>query len=1080
MMKRSKTLTDTKLWQVYLGKVPETDERTVWIKNVYEMAAANLKGVSQEFRNYTLHDETHVLNVLDSMGGLLGDWIEQLTVGEMELLILAASLHDLGMVYTKEEKKLCFEDETKYKDFLRVHCPELIGCIPSDWSEDIQQWYLRTLHPFRVSDVLQNKEWRELFERYPDEIVPQRCVLAVCQAHGEESGELRDNRDLEYLDASDADPLFCALLLRLADLLDFDDTRAPKVLYNYVANSEKSREEWDKHQASSGFRYSKSPSTKELPYKARCKNPIIEHTVRNFLDWVDDELDNCARMQRYCKAGWQQEFPFPRAVLRNEIESDGYMSGDFCLTMDQDRILKLLMGENLYDNRDVFVRELLQNAIDATLLRGQMDDAFIPENSRIDFWEWSDSEGNLWFRIDDQGTGMTLGMLQRYFLKVGNSYYTSQELKRDLRDHSQTKEFRGISRFGIGFLSCFLCGDCAEVSTLYFDSQKNCREKAVLRSSQTLNYGLRLQVTGLTGYYILKNQVEKHPVDSSLPKPDFCDVSGNGGLERNGYRAKPGTSIVIRLKPGKLGALNLRETIEKYLCAARVPVYYNNKRVGRTYAEAMQMIHEIAGEKVYELSPALKKKFDDCFPAVRGKYPKLVMTVIPLDTEENHILPDFSGVIVKYDVYMEQELQWKVKDQNYIISTFFRFSEKSLQVEFNVENARGAVLIRDSKDGSVYSQSRWEDLETKYGFAETEALANILNTFSVCPQIEDELGEVWKPFLGHEDLTNVWITYLNSCCNKYLWFAIDECGCPCLSSIFGNVQNSREIYVYQGVIAGEGQAYGSLQSAHNAMFILDGEWKPAVEVSRSRVVDLPLTLLVAISGILNKYGLLDRGIAIHKNWNTISLQQWREIQNSSVGQWMTQNQGDYIKEIIQTFQKRWEFQGQHSEYVFSIGFRGAKCIMNMYAMACLQDYYLMTINYEKGQVVTFTEKKKAESEDVYDIFPPMIFCKAASEKSRKYICHADSYQRRGITVDHPFIIWLLENSIHLSKHFERQFQQIVECLCEKNAKQIIQEYSIIREQLSSLSNYYGLNTRSLPQISMDDFWSEKVEAECPF
>lgn len=80
------------------------------------------------------------------------------------------------------------------------------------------------------------------------------------------------------------DPLFCALLLRLADLLDFDDTRAPKILYGYVANNEKSRAEWDKHQASSGFRYPNTPSTKELPYKARSKNPIIEHAVRNF--WI--------------------------------------------------------------------------------------------------------------------------------------------------------------------------------------------------------------------------------------------------------------------------------------------------------------------------------------------------------------------------------------------------------------------------------------------------------------------------------------------------------------------------------------------------------------------------------------------------------------------------------------------------------------------------------------------------------------------------------------------------------------------------------------------------------------------------
>lgn len=757
------------------------------------------------------------------------------------------------------------------------------------------------------------------------------------------------------------------------------------------------------------------------------------------------------------------------------------MSGDFCLTMDQNQVLKLLMGENLYDDRDVFVRELLQNAIDATLLRGQMDDAFVPEDSRIDFWEWGDSEGNLWFRIDDQGTGMTLGMLQRYFLKVGNSYYTSMELKRDLRDHGQTKEFRGISRFGIGFLSCFLCGDWVEVSTLYFDPQKNRREEAVLRSSQMVNYGLRLQVTGLSGFYILKSQAENHLADPPFPMSNSCSVSGHSGLERNGYRAKPGTSIVIRLNPGKLGTLNLRETVEKYLCGAKVPVYYNNKRVGRTYMEAMKVVHELAGEKVYELSPALKKKFDDWFPDVRGNYPKLIMTVIPLDIDENRILPDLSGVIVKYEIRFDKELQWKVKDQEYIISTYFQFGKKSLQVDFSVQNVRRIVLVRSSKDRFVHLQRNWIDLENIYGFSETEALANVFDTFSSCPQAEDELGEVWTPFLGHEDLTNVWITYLNSFCEKNLYFTINEYGCPCLNSIFKNTQNSKYIYVYQGVIAGEEQEISSLQSVYSAMFILDGEWKPVVEVSRSKVVDLPLTLLVAICGILNKYGLLNRVDDIHKlkNWNTITLQQWRGVQNSSVGQWMTHNQGDCIKEIIQTFQQRWELQ-HGFEHMHAIGDYGVKHIMYKYAMACLQDNYLMTINYEKGQIVTFTEKKNVESEELYDIFPPMMFCKAASEKSRKYICHADSFKRRGITADHPFIVWLLENSIQINKHFERQFQQIVKCLRTRNAEQIVQEYNIIREQLSSLSNYHGLDIRSLPQISMDDFWSEKNEGECPF
>lgn len=183
---------------------------------------------------------------------------------------------------------------------------------------------------------------------------------------------------------------------------------------------------------------------------------------------------------------------------------------------------------------------------------------------------------------------MTLGMLQRYFLKVGNSYYNSQELERDLREHGYVEKYNGISRFGIGFLSTFLCGDYAEVSTLYFDSKKNRREEAAVESYQTIRYGLRLQVTGLTGYYTLKNQSKHHRPDEDLPAPESFDINTKNRMERDGYRAAPGTSIAIRLDPGKLGVLNLREVVEKYLCGARVPVYYNNERVGQTYEEMMK------------------------------------------------------------------------------------------------------------------------------------------------------------------------------------------------------------------------------------------------------------------------------------------------------------------------------------------------------------------------------------------------------------------------------------------------------------------------------------------------------------
>lgn len=481
------------------------------------------------------------------------------------------------MVYTDEEQKAQYEDTEACKRFLREHYPEFMGSAAEEWTEDMRQWYLRSLHSERVAEVLHNEAWKELISQRPRDVVPLQCIVSVCEAHGYNPSDMDGNHDLDYLNANDVSPLFCALLLRLGDLLDFDDTRAPKVLCGYVGDNEKSIEEWKKHQDSIGFVYPASPSAEALPYRAHCTHPGVEHAIRDFLDWIEVELGNCIRLQKSCRKSWQQNFPFPRTILRNEIESDGYMSGDFCITMDQTKILELLTGENLYDNRDVFVRELLQNAIDATLLRGKMDSDFIPEKSRIDFWEWNDKDGNIWFRIDDEGTGMTMGMLQRYFLKVGNSYYSSKEIERDLRDHHQTEKYYGISRFGIGFLSCFLNGDYAEVSTLYFDPDKNRREEETTNSNMNKHYGLRLKVTGLSGYYTLLNQSQNHFTNEPMPNPGDFVTETSYQQERNGYRKNAGTSIAIRLNPGKLGTLNLKNTVEKYLCGSRVPVYYNKE-----------------------------------------------------------------------------------------------------------------------------------------------------------------------------------------------------------------------------------------------------------------------------------------------------------------------------------------------------------------------------------------------------------------------------------------------------------------------------------------------------------------------
>lgn len=1056
MNTHSKLLKDTELWKIYTAGLPADSPRSAWVHRIYDSAITYLKDVRLKFPNYTLHDETHVLNVLDAMAGILGDQISQLSKGEAELLILAACLHDLGMVYTQEEVQQCFADKKQTREFLRINSPEQLGCPAEEWPEHIRQWYLRWLHPFRLSEVFQNEGWNTLVADWPTEVVPKRCVLAVCQAHGEAPEEFSTGRDMKYLAADETDPLFCALLLRLADLLDFDDTRAPKVLYSYVACNAKSREEWEKHQASGGFRYPKSPSVAKLPYKAHCTNPGIEHTIRDFLDWIDSELNTCARLQQNCHQDWQRRFPFPQSIAREEVESDGYVSGDFLMTMNQNRIMELLAGEELYDKNDIFIRELLQNAIDATLLRLEMDRNFSQEDARIDLWEWNDKEGNIWFRIDDQGIGMTLGMLQRYFLKIGNSYYTSQELKRDLRDHGQMQDYPSISRFGIGFLSCFLCGTLAEVSTLYFDPRKNMEENGLTFAHRTPDYGLRLQVTGMQGYYTLKSQAEQHAVDNSMPAPMGYAQKAVPDLEQRGYRVKPGTSISVKLDPGRLGITNLRETVKKYLCCAKVPVYYNGERIGRTYRETMDAIHELENETVYELTPELKKKFDECFPDCAGRYPKLTVTIMPLDTEKNQMLPSLSGAFIKYDVKFEKRPHWQVKGRNYEISASIEASD-----------ARLLLYTESVEYDSVYFG--WGDFVSGHSQQEVKSLIATLEALSTPPESKAELGEAWHPFEKEGMSTDaVWGMWMDSLQNKRLNISFEELGIPVINSLAGRRNRVPLICSYRGVIAGN-MALMRSTDEYAILLLLDNELRPTVKASRSAVSNMPLELIVAISGMIGAWGS-DYELALRlSNWSVPLLSDWRKLSNTKLKDWLWDNLQDYFKTIKEKLGTP-IFERDDINF----GSRGSrlkmKNILRAFLMVSLQDLYQMKVNYEEGQVITFINKSVDEDTRLYDLFPPMMFCTAATDASRRFLCSEDADLRRCINVDHPYTIWLLKSAAVLNKYYNRQFKQIVDAFCNSDAKYIIDICNQIREQLLAFADCHGIDMTICPQLKEADFW----------
>lgn len=452
-------------------------------------------------------------------------------------------------------------------------------------------------------------------------------------------------------------------------------------------------------------------------------------------------------------------------------------------------------------------------------------------------------------------------------------------------------------------------------------------------------------MTGLSGYYTLKNQSRHHQADASFPAPGDYGQDHGQIFDRHGYRNNPGTSIAVRLNVGKLGTLNLREATEKYLCGARVPVYYNNQRIGRTYEEMMQAVHEVAGENFYELSPELKDEFDRCFPAVRGQYPKISVTVIPLDTEEDQVLPDFSGVIIKYDIHFDKEPRWNVKDQEYVVTWENMYTEEGVpEIELKCMNRRQS-----------WFHFSWLQLK-KFNIEKIAALETEFEKLPICPKVDDLPSEVWKPFEDQMDLYEAWRGYWDHQQITRMQFSVKDCGCPNIISISLNKHNRKLVYTYQGVISGDFKNIETYINRNDcAMFLLGSMWKPKVEVSRSRISGLPLSILLAVSVLLEKYHLGQLWGGLY-DWKNSTLKEWRDAQIPQFDQLMRKNLGTLLAEIKKELQKPLDIGKDGFTVSTNLLFFDDDAILFKYLSAYLQDNYLMTINYEEGQTISFFEK----------------------------------------------------------------------------------------------------------------------------
>ena len=185
----------------------------------------------------------------------------------------------------------------------------------------------------------------------------------------------------------------------------------------------------------------------------KCKNPTA-HKIGVLI--VKDFEERITKIEEAFK-----ELNLKLYYIRPKVEKDGYEMDNYNFEAYIPTLLPLLTGDNLYSQKEVFIRELIQNSYDAIRLREKLDSSVFDKNIYIEIGSENRENGKKirFLKIKDFGVGMDLYKIERYFTSIGRSFYTSDDFEELQRDKKIT--YKAVSNFGIGFLSVFMV--CKEV-----------------------------------------------------------------------------------------------------------------------------------------------------------------------------------------------------------------------------------------------------------------------------------------------------------------------------------------------------------------------------------------------------------------------------------------------------------------------------------------------------------------------------------------------------------------------------------------------------------------------------------------
>ena len=590
---------------------------------IREKMEVNLRPVIALFPHYSEHSHEHSEHIISAIEKLLGrNRIEKLTPADTWMLLVCAYMHDLGMLVQGKE----LESDWKTPEFQEhIH-----NCMDSydeelkkaasnvnsiDWAKDSVNWpvyvyrdvillaseFYRRKHPERAKILPQRTELKQALNSVMsgDGKIPQRIqevVGKICFSHG-----ISFNEMLDFLEPTDSllgyefHPRFSAALLCLGDLCDLDNGRFNAMAIETFGGLAKSNlVHYYKHESVTSFVIQKDSIAVTFNIQNRkIKEELKRETAfanyankdfqdffdsilletQNWINWLIDIVENIkSYWNDFCITDMEALTPALNYKILVEGKETISSKKNMRFSFSNEKAYELIEGYNLYNNNLIFIRELLQNSIDALkkqfwadilagrwnhLLNhleneGQIDYAKIQpfdfkETNVFDYYQvkifvkHDEKDSFATFVIEDNGTGISKDDVEKRIMNTG--------IHDDLHDDTLNKMPKWLmptSAFGIGLHSVFAVTDTLFVQTrTEFDNtvyninmHSGKRDGYIFMSvaeEQDLRFcncshGTRMEfavdVSKCHNNEEIRNRYDSDPLDER-PESDFCRMLQN-------------------------------------------------------------------------------------------------------------------------------------------------------------------------------------------------------------------------------------------------------------------------------------------------------------------------------------------------------------------------------------------------------------------------------------------------------------------------------------------------------------------------------------------------------------------------